>query len=566
MLSSSKWGRVIFILFSMGLPLSAKAIDWVHFARYIFQNGYWYQTGYYSIHFNESPEANAATPHTPVSDYQAYHFPAGGALAVPVGEFFQNQPSETVKKVREGGETGQCLNVPSLDPRRVSSNHVRIFSEGGQFRVEIEDSNGVKSSVSGAGYPIDAMLRFYLQKIYASREEVSSERHEGGASNDSGQTQSQQQEAELNTFQSISQRVRSQTERPGIFFDPIFGTNCQWQIQAYLNNQTHSVGWHMLSAQAPAVILLPVFLEPAAQFIPLENHPIVQGLENLGGSLENPPGISAIQPASTVNSFSQYEMSPEFQAQGAVLPSQPINYENVPVNQAITEQPTSDDTVPPEPEEAMTETIFNTMDIQFTDILTHFQTDRFATVASMIRDALGDADLYERDETLEQISQYLQNGRANKDPEVSAKADRLLKKALRGQLSGFRLFGISVVPKTCKDGDVEEDYRRDQDDDEDENQRRGSFSQKSTSPSAGYVRFCLPEPAESNGAGFTAHDSQTRQHSPLSGESGKDDNHTYWEGTRSKLIDQWLEARVYQLSQTGMEPLGSSGALPSSTH
>ncbi|WP_153301843.1 hypothetical protein [Endozoicomonas arenosclerae] len=550
----SIWGWMTFILLSMGLPLSANATGWMHFARYVFQNGYWYQTGYYSIHFNSLPQASAATPRTLLSDFHAYYFPSPGLLAMPGNAFFQGLQSERIKKSRKEEESDQCANVPSLSTEGVSSIHVQVFEESRRITLEITDPQGQTTSINDHGSAMDLILVMYHRSIYSRPPSAN------------------RGEKDKELFQWVNSKVSSQTESKGLFADPVFGTSCEWQLHTYLNHETHTVGWQMISPQVPGIILLPVVLEPFAQAIPVENHPIVQGLGELGGSLDHPPVVTVFYPfpttptTQTVNIPPHYEVNPELQNQEGDTPVQPLTYENVQLEVATGDLSLSDDNGPPQSSEEMNEDIFQLMDIQFTDLETFFQTRNPGIVASQIRASLENADAHDRDQKLEQIGRYLLEGRSDKDPDASAKAYRLLQKALKGELPGFKLFGISVVPKTCKDGADHKDYRRYEDDDRDRNDRGGSFGQSSGANQGGYVHF-YPSPNHSGQVGDNVgHSASSGRRTATAMFTAVPRNRSDWAGARGKLMDHWLETTIHQFSQMAVVPAGSSGALPSSTH
>ncbi|KEQ17038.1 hypothetical protein GZ78_14115 [Endozoicomonas numazuensis] len=281
----------------------------------------------------------------------------------------------------------------------------------------------------------------------------------------------QYSEEQVRALEEFRRRARrALVQHHGEYIDGLWGISCGWAMDALYDIATGTMSMEMTHSDHNPILLVPILLNQVPEVL-------VAGLQNLQVPVELLAGLNVVAP-----------VVPPAQIPLAPAPAlQPVHdYENVPLEANVGTGSESNPTVSSNeagqtptdgtgvnPVAQYDQVALDTTDEGQTivgpwDLLTG--NDPMTSVRrrgyELMQMALRNDDAtQDRDYQLSRVRLEIRNNSRM----IPDRAQRLallerFEKALNGEIFEFRLWGINVVPKTCKEGAGENNFKRDDED------------------------------------------------------------------------------------------------------
>ncbi|MGI9282234.1 MAG: hypothetical protein ACR2PX_21750 [Endozoicomonas sp.] len=277
-------------------------------------------------------------------------------------------------------------------------------------------------------------------------------------------------EGQISALQEFRRRARrAVVQQHGEYIDGLWGISCGWVIDALYDIESGNLSLEMTHSDQNPILLVPIPLNQVPEVL-------MAGLQNLNVSAELLAGMTVAPPF----------VLPMLPAP-VVPPVQPVqNYDEVPLENGgapdLEDSPTvsSDETTQTSSGASAESRVAEYDDVALDETdegqgtgnpwdllvgnepITAVRRRGYELMQSALRN---NPPIQDREYQLRRVRLEIKNNdKLIPDREQRKALLEQFNKAINGEIVGFRLWGINVVPKTCKDGKPEEVVRRDDED------------------------------------------------------------------------------------------------------
>ena len=255
-------------------------------------------------------------------------------------------------------------------------------------------------------------------------------------------------------------------QQHGEYIDGLWGISCGWVIDALYDIESGNLSLEMTHSDQSPILLVPIPLNQVPEVLMAGLQNLNVSAELLAGMTVAPPFVLPMLPAPVVPPVQPVQNCDEVPLENGGAP----DLEDSPtVSSEETTQTSSSASAVSRVAEYDDVALDETDEGQGTgnpwDLLVG--NDPYAAVRrrgyELMQSALrNDLPIQDREYQLRRVRLEIKNNdKLIPDREQRKALLEQFDKAINGEIVGFRLWGINVVPKTCKDGKPEEVVRRD---------------------------------------------------------------------------------------------------------